>query len=228
MTEFMPAPRFVAAQAWWVASELCRRRSRLRVLETWPMDGFYHGLEIGVPGEKCRVFMNFHGSIHLHDGDHEHQGIKWTELLEAPTPHTVVREIESRMGWLVTSADSTTPRSLTYRVLAACLTRRLNDRREWTVVDGSTQAGVDLWGTEPNLSFLDDFEGARTLIDRSAQDRGLSSLWLLREDERPAVLLSSRGRMYRHSGSEVDLMAVYRQHRDVDEVATAVLAGAGR
>ena len=155
-----PAQRFVLAQAWWIASELCRRRSSLRVLETWPMGGFYHGLEVGEHEVKRWVFMNFVGSIHLHVGKSEVEPVTWAHVMAAQSPHEVVRMIEAQMSWRSPSADRTTPRSLTYRVLAACLTYCLNDRNPWMVADGRTEAGVSEW-TDGDPTFLDEFDGAQ-------------------------------------------------------------------
>ena len=187
------------------------------------MDGFYHGLEVGEAGDDRWVFMNLNGRIHMHGIEGHFEPVTWFEVMAAQSPHEVVRLVESRMSWDVSSADRTTPRSLTYRVLAGCLTQRLNDRNGWTVADGRTEAGDSDWA-EGDSTFLSEFEGAhRSFWDAGGDREALARLWVLRSGERRVALLSDSGYLYRRGRPEVEMLPRYRARRALDDVTRLVL-----
>jgi hypothetical protein len=158
---FFPAPRFVLAQAWWIASEFCRRNSHLRILDAWPLDGFYHGLEVGEKLDEDYVFLNFLGHIHYFPSSLHVDGPSWGQVLGAESPHEVVREIESAMEWSKAGADATTPRSLVYRTVTAVLSARIDDRERWNVAAAYTVGGFVDW---PDL--LDEYQGCRLPLQK--------------------------------------------------------------
>lgn len=226
--EFMPAGRFMIEQAWWVASQLCRRHSELHLREVWPLDGFYHGLEIGGPGSTKSVFLNFHGSVHVHgdDDDESNTGLRTWQLLGAETPNEYVKFIERRIGWQVKGSDPATPRSLTYRVLSACLTRKLNDKDRWSVQSGIAAGGGDGY-EKPELDFLNEFGDARAWVDGLEQViERLPRTWVLRLGERNALVLTDNGLLHRRRAEPVELMSIYGKRRNLDDVVDIVVGAA--
>lgn len=228
VAEFMPADRFIIEQAWWVASQLCRRHSELHIREVWPLDGFYHGLEIGGPGSTKSVFLNFHGSVHVHGDDEEESntGLRTWQLLGAETPYEYVEFIERRIGWRAKGSDPATPRSLTYRVLSACLTRKLNDKDRCTVQSGIEAGGGDAY-EEPTLDFLNEFGEARGWLDGPAHRmERLSRTWVLKLGERNALVLTDNGVLHRRSAGPLELMSIYRSRRNLDDLVDIVVGAA--
>ena len=239
------AGRFIHAQSWWIASELCRRKSTLYVRGDRPMGGFYRGLTVtshdwDESGVLNAVFMNGHGRIHIHAGRISTEQITWAQTFASEFPHDIVKQIETSLGWATPTADATTRRSLIYRVLAACLWQRVNDRLPWSVVDGLAAGGYDSWTGEVSDDFLGEFFGAQQGVDSlraSPQGSGrngiaqpgplsvtLPRVWvLLRGTQNTAVLLDT-GILYRRGEPPVDLLAVYRKHNRLDDVASIVLA----
>lgn len=218
---FQPAPRFVAAQAWWVASELARRHSRLRVVDSWPTDGFYHGLELREQDEPSHVFLNFYGRIHLHGEGFAHEPIPWTTALAAESPHELVKTIESAMRWYTKGADPTTPRSLVYRVLSAFLTQRLNDKNRWYAVDGYS-TNMELGETNESLALLDAFPGARELADRDTEPRPLNRFWMLVANKWIAFIIHDSGVLLQRNMKPVNLMSIYKKRRLLTDVLGVV------
>lgn len=239
------AGRFIHAQAWWIASELCRRKSTLYVRDDRPADGFYHGLSVtshdwDESGVLNAVFMNGHGRIHIHAGQISTEQITWAQTFASEFPHDVVKQIETSLGWATSPADVTTRRSLIYRVLAACLWQRVNDRLPWSVVDGLTAGEYDSWTGEVSDGFLGEFFGAqqgvdslRTSLQRSGRSGiahsdplsvALPRVWVLLRGTQNAAVLLDTGILYRRGEPPVDLLEVYRKHNRIDDVASIVLA----
>lgn len=217
-----PAPRFVLAQAWWLASELCRRNSQLRIVDAWPLDGFYHGLEVGVHQNEDHVFMNLLGRIHQnpHSFTAEFEPIEWSRALGAESPHEIVKEIERNMRWTSTTTVSTTPRSLVYRCIASILATRINDRERWEVADAFTAGGFVEWP-----EFLDEFEGCRLALqkDTIADPPPSTRVWALKRGRAIVSVLSDMGILFHRDSAQQDLMAAYRSRRRLDDVTSLIL-----
>jgi len=127
-----PAPRFVIAQSWWLASELARRND-LEVYEMHPADGMYDILAVGritqdgFGGEHLK--MNREGSLHLFP---DRIGwMKWGEVFSAEDPHDIVHRIEAALNLRPMYKPITKPRTLTYRLIARVLTSLVDDRHRW-------------------------------------------------------------------------------------------------
>ena len=226
---FEPAPRFVLAQAWWIASEICRRQSHLRVLESWPLDGFYHGLEIGYELNQPHIFMNLVGRIHffpfaptvsLFEADPE--PIPWARVLGAESPHEIVKVIEGFMGWTNPTADATTPRSLVYRLIAAVLSANIDDRERWNIASAYGEGGFEEW---PSL--LDDYQGCRLALQKDTQMMPPPStrVWLIKRGRDTVTVLSELGLLFSRHGDPVDLMSIYKRRHELSDVVAVCLTG---
>jgi hypothetical protein len=217
---FYPAPRFVLAQAWWIASELCRRNSRLRILDAWPLDGFYHGLEVGEKLNEDHVFLNFLGGIHYFPKLSHLGGPSWGRVLGAESPHEIVKEIETAMLWGKTGADATTPRSLVYRTIAAVLSAKIEDRERWDVAAAYTIGGFVDW---PEL--LDEYQGCRLALqkDTIAELPPSTRVWMLQRGGQSVSLISELGLAFSKNADPVDLMATYKRNHRLDDVLSFVV-----
>ena len=223
---FEPAPRFVLAQAWWISSEICRRQSHLRILESWPLDGFYHGLEVGRELNGPHIFMNFLGRIHLFPSfsapsiDPELEPIPWGRVMGAESPHEIVKEIEGLMQWENSSADVTTPRSLVYRSIAAILSAKIDDRERWNVASAYGEGGFEDW---PGL--LDEYQGCRLALQNDTEmvPPPSTRVWLLKRGRETVSALSEFGLRFSRDADPVDLMAIYRKRSQLDDVVAACL-----
>lgn len=220
---FQPAPRFVHAQAWWIASELCRRNSSLRVLEAWPLDGFYHGLEVGQKLNADHIFMNYLGSIHLFPKGSESEGsskLAWEMAYRAESPHEMVKQIETTMSWSTHGAEPANPRSLVYRVIARILSAEINDRAQWTV--GSTYGPDQQFAEWPEI--LSEYEGCRLALqnDTATETPASSRVWVVKRDRSDVLLLSDLGFAFFRASAPVDLMKIYKKRRRLDDVVASL------
>lgn len=221
-SQVAPAPRFVLAQAWWLASELCRRHARLRILDAWPLDGFYHGLEVGEHLNDDHVFMNFLGRIHqnTYSFASEIEPIEWSRVIGAESPHEIVKELERNMRWESKTADPTTARSLVYRCIASVLTNKINDRERWNVADAFTAGGFVEWP-----DFLDEFQGCRSALQQDRVDAPPPStrVWVLKRGREITHVLSDMGVLFHRESDPDDLMATYRVRHQLDDVTALML-----
>lgn len=222
-----PAMRFVIAQSWWIGSELCRRHSQLRLYEMHPGGGQYDVLRV-FPLRSRRapddvVDMNRAGRIHLHLD--AFQPVAWAEVLAADSPHDIVKRVEVARGWgSVGGADESTPTSVTYRLIAALLRARVDDRATWDV----RMELVDSSGSYSDSNgFLDAFPLDGPSLVASAGDRlsltgPKEHFWALLRDAEPLALFDDVGRVYARDGSTLDVFAVYKRRRKLQDVLTAV------
>lgn len=210
--EFVPAPRFSQAQAWWIASELCRRNAELSTFESFPLDGFYHGLQVSSsPADSHHLFMNFLGGIHLLPADRPHERFGWDLALAAESPHEVIRRIESTMSWSRPLPSATTRRSLTYRTIAAVINSLVNDQAPWT----ATLFGV------PSDVPAQDFQGLASAVRTPATSP--ITYWALRAGDETRAILHTGGWLFDRETAPLDMMAAYRKRRRVEDVLAATL-----
>lgn len=226
MTDLEPAPRFIQAQAWWIGSELARRNSELLIIEAWPNGGFYHGLEVRHSRSGAHTFFNFDGSLHLHDVDPAIDRVTWPETLNAQDPHEIVRIIETRMGWGRPAADATTRRSLTYRLFAALLALKMNDRKPWGIAHGYNFDGLDY--NEPEPAYLQDFVHlARAVRDTPREFDGshlpLEHTWVIKRGGSAVAVVTDRAALFTRESEPVDLMGSYARRRYLDDVLFDVI-----
>ena len=221
-----PAGRFVAAQSWWIASELARRND-LAVYEMHPGGGMYDVLTLtSRPGwelDERRLEMNRAGRLHLHP---QTTGwMTWEEVIGRPDPHTVVRLVEEALGLHPDphphNKPTTTRRSLTYRVLARALTITLDDRHRWDVrmgfLDDSSLYPGEQHGFDLERTHKTAVAHAQTLT-AAEDDDPFTHLWVLgydlwSPDRHVAAVISDDARLFRGGEKKpVDLMALYTKH----------------
>jgi hypothetical protein len=212
---FWPSWRRIYEQSWWIASELARRQSRLRIVETHPGDGMYDCLHLGDDGAGFgtvgTVALNRHGTLHAEGSNTEN--LTWADALAAGGPHDIVHELERRMRWKVTSADPTTARSLAYRGISRLLTRVINERDHWTVRQVSPG---NSWLDFSEDDLVHEFPQASGIRGELAVDR--PGLWAVLKDDKVVELVGENGLLFRRGQDPLDLMTVYRTHKRIDNV----------
>lgn len=222
---FTPAPRYVIAQSWWIASELARRHPGLVIHEMHPGGGMYDCLALLSPGDlQPFIQLNRVGTLQVMSM-HKYRPT-WAETFEAKSPHSVVKEIEDVAGLRMSAkAPASTPRTLAYRFIAAALNATVNDRHRWDArnefIDSSDDNLTVLNG------YLAGFPDARRSMPATPQI-GLwhepeSHYWALLRDETPVAIVSIEGVIYRPD-HQIDLSTEYRRHdsRMLPVVATAL------
>jgi hypothetical protein len=225
-SRFSPARRFVIAQSWWIASELCRRHPSRRVYEMHPGGGQSDVLRIWGPSgdnpqeSKILCDLNRDGTIHVT----EDERITWPAVFEAESPHEVVKAIEQSRGQsLHHRAPATTPTSLVYRVGARFLATRIDDRARWDLRmefgDSSGAPGSSSRGFARRFpSALRAFERAGERM--TAYDPG-EHFWGVLSDDECVAVLDDAGLLHSPAG-ELTLMPIYRTRKRLDDVMAAV------
>jgi hypothetical protein len=214
--------RFSLEQSWWIASELCRRHSRLSAFPAVHADGHYYGPQVAdlLRPDVPTVFFNQGGRIHFLGLGHDVEPITWPEVFAASGPHELVKRIEVTLGLSTGPADATTARSIGFRVVSALLTRSINDRRPWDVVISFRSD----WGTVFAASELESFPTLSIrsgLSDEDLVDRFRRILIMTRGGE-PVLVLDEDGRAHLRTGEPVDLFALYKLRRRLDDVLVEV------
>lgn len=234
LASFSGTNRFVNTESWWVASELARRHPELIIYEMHPGGGQYDvlcvttpdQLSMSAPHAKPRVMLNRAGTVQIHIGPKSDIVATWEEALAAPHPHSLVKEIESRTGWGSPSqSPSSTPRSLTYRLMASALQVLVNDRHPWDIrcdsIDSSDSLATD-------NGFIDTFPGAESLA-RDVESLGIygephSLFWALVRGKEPVALFSLKGDVLTRSGAQMDVQQQYRDRgRSIRKVTADLL-----
>lgn len=226
--------RFAISQSWWLASELVRRHPELIVYEMHPGDGMYDVLYVTTAEQLSprkvaewvspEVRLNRVGTVQVHHGGHSHVVGDWSDVMTAPTPHTILKELEGITGWgSPEMAPPTTSRSVAYRFLATALTLTMNDRRVWDARhqtnDGVSERYAESMMTVPTI--VDDLRVTPRLGIWGEPD---SHFWALLRGKEPIVTVSMEGKLYYASGKTVDLMTAYDQHdRKMIPMTTALL-----
>jgi hypothetical protein len=218
-----PSSRRIYEQSWWIGSELARRQSRLRLIETH-FGGIYDELRL-IPDifpypNDGTISMNRAGSIHTFVGDDPDgpANLTWADALAAESPHEIVRELERRMGWNVTSADPTTPRTLAYRAISSFLTRTINERESWMVRQLEPDNG---WLYYPEEKLAVEFPTVGSAYGDLAQGR--PGLWAMLREEKVTLVVGEDGRLHRREEEVVDLMPVYQKRKRIDDVVELML-----
>ncbi|MGP6172196.1 TY-Chap2 family putative peptide chaperone [Microbacterium sp. A204] len=215
------ASRYALAQSWWVASELARRHPELVVYEMHPGGGMYDVLCVvstqGLSSESApdipRVMLNRVGTLQVHEAQSAVTVASWADVVDAWSPHSVLKELEMATGWGSPSpTPATTSRVLVYRFVASALTMLMNDRHQWDArsvfLDSSHGCLVK--------DYLTQFPHAQEDL-RATPPLGLpgepeSHFWALQRDSETMLVLSIEGRVYDKSGGTHDIMPIYQAH----------------
>lgn len=218
--------RFSIAQSWWIASELVHRHPELLIHEMHPQGG---GDVLCVTSRQQlsptwleqrsdapQVMLNRVGTVQMHLRSKVLKLGDWAHVMGAPTPHTIVKELEVLTGWgPPEKAPPSTPSSLAYRFIAAALTMFMNDRKIWDARNEFIDA-VAFIGDEPHARFIDSFPEVMADLRASPKldiwGEPHSHFWALLRGKEPVVIVSIEGKLYSASGKTVELMAAYEKH----------------
>lgn len=213
------ANRFAIAQSWWIASELVRRHPELMVYEMHPGGGQYDVLCVATPDQFTpnpsrlapRVMLNRVGTIQIHRGVHSEIVASWISVLEAVSPHEIVKEIEVRTGWgSPPTAPLTTERAIGYRFFAAALAMMINDRHPWDVRSESLDSSD--WGLS-RAGLIGGFADVEADLDGTPRlgihGEPHSHYWALQRGVETVAVVSMEGYMYRPGLKPRALMDAY-------------------
>jgi hypothetical protein len=188
------------AASWRLASELVRRHPvTTRMIHTHPGGGLYDCLTITSPtGDGGTVHLNRNGTIQVHarfDGraDERWEPTDWDDYLRAD-PRDFLDRLERACG-LPSPAHvpSSTPATLTYRLLAALATTAVKSVHPIEIHSG--QLDTSGHGSGPNVA-LDSFSGIPE-ERRRAQDNDLFRqagyrFWIVLREHVPILAFLTR------------------------------------
>ena len=215
MTEPLPMhfSRLDLPFSWHLAAELCWRVPGHNIFETHPAGGQYDCLSIR--GPRLRVDINRGGSVHaLANGVHPHRpAIPRDEVRELLVqPEGVDVAVSRLLTWhglqVGDRRPPTTEDSLTYRVIAAALSRRFF-REHW---DCRALVAADEYSETPTRPPAPD------LADVPA-----NQVWALLLDGQPRAHLA-RGWAVTVDGDRLNLMAAYDRGASVDDLAERLMS----
>lgn len=204
-----PASRFHLEQSWWICSELVRRHPDHIVYEMHPAGGSADVLVVR-PARKLRdgdgmVQINRGGTIRV-EIHRDNNNPDWIDVghsavsIAERNPHALVKELESvaRMGD-VTTAPSSTPRSLVFRFASTVLTSLLNDRHSWDWRQSYLDSSGLLFDVPPR--FIDRFPSASEearRVEFEPWDWRIrqAHFWALLRDDEPIAMVSTEGRLH--------------------------------
>lgn len=207
--DFHIQERFVIAQSWWIATELVRRNTELRILEWHPGGGQYDALGVlDETGGKVLVSLNRRGGrIHVEESA-DFTPIEWAEVF-ASKPHAIVERIERGAGLTPPARTPPTGRAaLTYRVLSSILAQMVNSKNTWD----ARSAFVDTsgYGGGPIESLFARFPSAarqREAAERPAALQDASAgFWSLNRNGVAVAVLDQWGLLHLQEGEPTDLM----------------------
>ena len=215
LVEFVAADRFVDAQLWWVASELCRRHPWLSLTET-EFDEVGTVLEAvgNIEGREVRVGFSRTAGIAIKDRDFH---VPLPELFVQVNPHEVLKRIELAHG--MGKPDDTPPTNGTtigYRSIAHILNAMVNSRYSWTLrgervsdphvlADLSWMGAASEWPTMLGLKMRwNEYNVLGALYETAP-----TQAWLLMRDLEPIAVFDRYGEVHMSHG-KADLLQVYR------------------
>lgn len=214
--KFLIQERFVTAQSWWIAAELVRRNTCLRIRESHQGGGQYDSLEIlDLSREKAVISLNRQGGrIHVLESP-DFEPLEWVEVFSS-SPHSIVVRIEKSAGLSSPAqAPPTTRHTLTYRIIAAILAQMVNSRLIWDA--RSAFEDTSGYGGGPIESIFTDFPTAarqREAIGRVAFLGDPSyAFWSILRDGKVMAVLDQEGMLHLKRCEPVDLMRIFRDNK---------------
>jgi hypothetical protein len=214
------AERLTIAQSWWIASELCRRDSTLRIDQDYADGSRRLRVSRDLPRDSGGMpHVTLH-PVRGVEGLGPAQWTSWPMVFSENNPHAWVNRIESKFGWAPGPTPSTTTRSLTYRLIAQILASTVNQRHQIQVISWNSMLG----STPHDSSWLSIFEGVESVLAPSGRPQD-PPLWVLfRGGEEGVIVLSESGLAFRRDGNkQIDLMARYTKRRFLDDVLRDLL-----
>jgi hypothetical protein len=218
MPEVLPV---VDAASWRIAAEVCRRTPELLIRHLHPGGGQYDCLALIHPGLGSIAHLNRVGRLHVMmrlDGRRLGTGPTdvWPQLMKQ-NPRGLVDLVSKRIGQAVPKRlVATTPRVLTYRLIAAVVGMQIFASRVWTCRSAvHDSSGMD--GTFVDSALRRFVIPKRELFSReeSARLEQGYSFWLIWRSSSALACLCEDGRAWTSSGSELELVGIYRKHRRI-------------
>lgn len=217
--------------SWQLLAELARRHPNGVIKHDWHhiSDALICSFRDEGNGGEVVCARNL-GSIHVDLGDDAGGGYR---RLAIQGPRKVARAIETVTGRHATSTTPpSTPRSLTYRVLAGiCRISQLDGfllNPLWGINYDSNDVGEE---PHPHFGCFPDTESRRRFIDDD--DGGLAPehrFWFLQptappfrsvDRNQPAAVVETTGMMWDKAGAQIDLVAAYQTHdRDITRLVS--------
>ncbi len=235
------ADRFALQQSWWIASEIARRHGTLLVSRVEDAEGY--GLLIvhrGPVGERVQFDLP-QGALWESAGG-VIERLSWREIVSYDNPHRAVRRIEAACGFgEVKQAALTYPRTVVYRVAAAILAAKIDDRHSWQVTPAPLVTNevernetIALLATFPSTAdslqyaFFDIAEMAEHAAATQTTPYWHEPFWVVSKDLQPAFILDEAGYAHLPDGLMLNLLSLYKLlDRDVASVAGVVLMPPG-
>lgn len=203
--------RLIAAQSWYVGSELVRRHPELRITETHPGGGKYDCLSLYQPDGYGVVHLNRAGRMHVSNPrTPDFRPISWTATLPVtangdlfgPDAHHVVKTLELAAGLPAPhSTPPLLPAVLTYRVIADVLGGLINAKDTWDARNERLHSS----DTVTDRGYLRRFPAA---VDAARERRDSDFLgvptyrfWALLRGDEPVAILDSDGIAYLSTGT---------------------------
>lgn len=201
--------RLILAHSWWIATELCRRHSQLRVVEHHPFDGHYNCLGLFDDSKNSRrIDLNRFGSLHVHYGERS-ESFGWTEIF-SEEPFEVIERLEADAGLKAPKSTlPTTPRLLCYRVITSILLQSVNTKTPWQ----SMCLAEKIWDREGRLSVERDFGGLslKSKEVTSAYDGPEARHWALNRRAGPIeLIINDEGILYQREKRPIDLFETFK------------------
>lgn len=223
------ADRHTASQAWWLASELARRNSQLRIAET-------HDRQVGAslsvydPHDPAayQVLLNPVAGINVVGAPFSH--IDWADTFAPASPHEIVKRLEVELMLRPSEpAPATTDIALVYRTIAHTVNLLVNDRHSW-IIRGERPTDD---GVLENITWAGDtswFESLEDLVGRWFEEeprvlaaQGATHVWALWKDLQPVALFDMYGDVHTLAGRR-NLRREYLKHdRHLSAVVGSVL-----
>ncbi|WP_062306725.1 TY-Chap2 family putative peptide chaperone [Demequina subtropica] len=212
---FRAADRFVDAQLWWVASELCRRHPRLGLIESvYDEVGTVVEAVGTIDDRHVRVGFSRIAGIAIKDREF---GVAPLALLEQVNPHAILRKIEDAHGMgKPAETPATTGITIGYRAIAWILGAMVNSRYSWTLRGeraGDPHVLQDLsWmGEAAGWASLDELKGGwkETDDEGALYEIPVTHAWLLMRDLEAVAVIDRYGFVRTAAGS-TNLLETYR------------------
>lgn len=222
------------AVSWRLASELMRRHpDEARLFRGHPGGGTYDLLWIkGLRESNLDIRLNRRGTIQVHGRADAERFIDWkpTPWVDylAADPKSFLERLERASGLTVPhQVPSSTPTTLTYRVLAALTSFGLKTIHPIVIEEGF----IDSSGEHGGHNFLMDQFTFPAELTRPREDDlfGIPGyrFWIPTRDSKPlcAIEQTSATVWFSNTSTSLDLMSMYRSnHKEIPVVAAMLLA----
>ncbi len=213
--------RAINVHSWWLAAEFARRHPELLVYEMHPGGGMYDMLAVASPEQfspdvslpPARVMLNRVGSLQVHSGNEQVVVAQWKHLVDPAHRWEVLKQLELHAGLPQPEKPAaSTPRTLTYRFLAAALELCHYHRLSWDV----RSEFLDTAGYGENPDHLRHFPSAidhlMHLPRLGIHGEPQSHFWTLLREQEAIETVSIDGTLHLRDGKSLNLIDQYQKH----------------